>query len=142
MSSKEMDSEFVNEFEPAPLETLFPLEVGKEVSFSGIYHENGDPRDVTFWAHVFVRGTDEILIHDQRFPVYIVDITIDYDRSDEPTRMERTVWYSEDLGMSLKSRSVYGDITWAHHVLDLDIPKQGGGRSRRKGRSPLGTTTI
>ena len=91
------------DFDYNVLEPLFPLAVGKEVSFSG-NHKNINLGTATdFWANIHVIGEKTISLSSGDRKVFVVDIVSEYKKGNAVKRKTNTVYFDPDLSMILKS---------------------------------------
>lgn len=130
----DLKESFSNEFDPAEVDALFPLEVGKETSFSGIKHDPALGEESPFWTHITVRKKTEIKIKNGTYPVFVLDITIDGKWSGEKKRSIRTIWYSPDLGMRLKAKFKSETEYFEVRVLSIDPPSSKAAPASTRGR--------
>lgn len=137
----ELERSFVNEFETASIDELFPLKVGKETSFKGYRVSKEDGTEIPFWVHMVVREEDVIKVRDQEHRTFIIEITTEYEKPDEIVTVTRTLWYAPELGFSLKSDYRSQDEHFQMHVLSIIRPEEEGPEGARRRRT-LGTVRI
>lgn len=136
------ESSYHNVVDVAAIDQLFPLEVGKEVSLRGFREDSKSGGEQRLWAHIVVQGEAEIEIRDRIIPVFLIEVSIESQigPGGEASRWQsRTLWYSQELGFSLKTEYQEGDEYFTVRVLSLDLPGENGGLPPRRN---LGTVMI
>ena len=137
----ELERSFVNEFETASIDELFPLKVGKETSFKGYRISKEDGTEIPFWMHMVVRGEEVIKVRDQEHRTFVIEITKEYEKPDEIVTVTSTIWYAPELGFSLKSDYRSKDEHFQMHVLSIITPEEEDPEGARRRRT-LGTVRI
>lgn len=136
------DSSYHNLIDVTAIDSLFPLEVGKEVSLEGTYVDSKSEGEGRLWAHIVVQGESEIDIKDRTVPVFLIDISIERQGSSggKASRWQsRTLWYSPELGFSMKTEYQEGDERFTVRVLSVDVPGDGDNPPTQRN---LGTVMI
>lgn len=134
---KEENYGFANDFAFEKIDSLFPLSVGKEVSFSGTNQKLGgaSPKD-QIWVLMTVREITEIELKGGTQEVFVIEIITDTTTDQGVLKETKTLWYSEKLGMSLKKETRVGGKSFVYRVLELfipDIPADDADRKRNLG---------
>ncbi len=129
------------EFDVKHVESLFPLSVSKEVSFEESYRD-GRGEEQTYWVTLEVAGEAEIYIQKKLFDVFVIDITTDLEVAGKHVRYQKRVWYSDKLGMSLKSHTKSGDRESYTRVMSVTMPEEGKENERPQRDRGLGTIMI
>jgi hypothetical protein len=137
----ELEQSFVNEFETASIDQLFPLAVGKDVSFKGFRVSKEDGTEVPFWVHMAVREESVIKVRDKAHNTFVIEVTTEYEKPDRTVTVTRTLWYAPELGFSLKSDYRSADEHFQMHVLSIITPEEEGLDEDRRRRT-LGTVRI
>jgi hypothetical protein len=139
--SRERGSEDFYHYEAdmAAIDSLFPLAVGNEATLEGTYQDNMNEGAGKLWSHILVRKESEIMVKDHRLPVFLIDITIEKDIGGSSVRESRTLWYSPELGFSLKTEYRWGEKTYSVRVLSVELPEGGGAERPQRN---LGTVMI
>lgn len=128
-----------HEADMAAIDELFPLRVGNETSLEGTYQDNKSDGTGRLWSHILVREESEIMVEDRRLPVFLIDITIEKDFGGNSVREERTLWYSPELGFSLKTEYRWEGQSYYIRVLSVQLPEGSGTDMPRR---VLGTVVI
>lgn len=136
---REEESFYHNQVDVTLLDPLFPLEVGKEVSLEGLYQSSMTEGDGRLWLHIAVQGRDEISIKGRKLPVFLIDLNIERKNAAGSQWESRTLWYSPELGFSLKTEYRRGGETFTVRVLSVEVPGNDGNPATRRN---LGTVMI
>ena len=137
----ELERSFINEFESASIDELFPLKIGKEISFKGYRVSKEDGTETPFWVHMVVQKEDVIKVRDQEYRTFVIEITTEYEKPNEIVTVTRILWYAPELGFSLKSDYRSQDEHFQMHVLSIIRPEEEGPEGARRRRT-LGTVRI
>lgn len=127
------------EADMAAVDSLFPLAVGNETTLEGTYQDNMSEGAGKLWSHILVRAKSEITIKDHRLPVFLIDLTIEKNFDGNTARESRTLWYSPELGFSLKTEYQWQDKSYSIRVLSVEFPEATGTEPPRRN---LGTVMI
>jgi hypothetical protein len=138
VSGANNESEFWYEFDVHQLDVLFPMEVGKEVSFKGKYFSQ-NAEGVEFWSHISIRGSDTVLTKQGSQDVFVVDTVTEMTTKEGPVRLSKTIWYSPKFGRALKALFIEDGKEYITRILDIQIPKGQPLNRRNKG---MGTVLI
>ena len=103
VSGIEFGYQYEADFDYSVLETLFPLAVGKEISFSGNTKNINRGTAIDFWANIHVIGEKIISLSSGDRKVFVVDIVTEYKKGNNSKRKTNTVYYDPELSMVLKS---------------------------------------
>lgn len=103
VSGIEFGYQYEADFDYNTLEQLFPLKVGKEVSFSGNTKNINRGTAIDFWTNIHVIGEKTIPLSSGDRKVFVVDIITEYKKGNEAKRKTNTVYYDPELSMVLKS---------------------------------------
>lgn len=141
VSGREGDIEFYREFDVSAVDKLFPLKVGAETSFGGIYRNEKAGTQRPFWTHMLVRAADSVKLKSGEVPVFIIDVTSKIETGQGTERTERVMWYSPDLGISLKTEYRRGEEYFQLRVLKVK-PPSGAADPMEPSRRSLGTVMI
>lgn len=136
---REGESFYHNQVDVTLLDALFPLKVGNEVSLGGLYQSSKTEGDGPLWAQVVVQGEAEISIKGRKIPVFLIELSIERQGEKGSHWENRTLWYSPELGFSLKTEYQQGDELFTVRVLSVDVPGDESGPPTRRN---LGTVMI
>ena len=128
-----------NQVEGTLLGPLFPLEVGNEVSLGGLFESSKTEGRAPLWAQITVTGEAEINIKGRKIPVFLIEVSIERQGDTGSHWENRTLWYSPELGFSLKTEYQQGDEHFTVRVLSVDDPGDESGPPTRRN---LGTVMI
>ncbi len=103
VSGVEFGYQYEADFDYSVLEPLFPLAVGKEVSFTGNTKNINRGSAIDFWANIHVIGEKTISLSSGDRKVFVVDIVTEYKKGNSSKRKTNTVYYDPELSMVLKS---------------------------------------
>ncbi|WP_262692615.1 PLP-dependent aminotransferase family protein [Kordiimonas aestuarii] len=103
VSGVEFGYQYEADFDYKLLEQLFPLAVGKEVSFRGNTKNINRGTAIDFWANIHVIGEKTISLSTGDRKVFVVDIVTEYKKGNQSKRKTNTVYYDSELSMVLKS---------------------------------------
>lgn len=131
---------FEDDFDHKILDQLFPLEIGKEVSFEGILTHLEENSRIKTLVHVQVTDKGIQQIGEKSFPVYVVEITSRFTIGGESDVTHDTLYYSPDLGLVLKSVMKGSGAQSFMRIRSIDIPSNKKPKERR--RNPAGTVMI
>lgn len=137
----ELERSFVNEFESAAIDKLFPLKIGKETSFKGYRISKEDGTEIPFWVHMVVQEEALVKVRDQEHRTFVIEITTEYEKLNEIVTVTRTLWYAPELGFSLKSDYRSQDEHFQMHVLSIITREEEDLEGTRRRRT-LGTVRI
>lgn len=136
---REGESFYHNQVDVTLLDPLFPLEVGNEVSLGGLFESNKTEGRAPLWAQVTVTGEAKISIKGREVPVFLIEVSIERQGDTGSHWENRTLWYSPELGFSLKTEYQQGDERFTVRVLSVDDPGDESGLPTRRN---LGTVMI
>ena len=136
---REGESFYHNQVDVSLPDPLFPLEVGNEVSLGGLFESSKTEGDAPLWAQVVVQGEAEISIKGRKIPVFLIEVSIERQGETGSHWESRTLWYSQELGFSLKTEYQQGGERFTVRVLSVDVP---GSQSGPPTRRNLGTVMI
>lgn len=132
------DFYYHNEVDVGAIDQLFPLKVGNEVSLEGLFQNSETDGDGQLWAHIVVQGKSEINLQDSKIPVFLIDVSIERKGGKKADYWEsRRLWYSPELGFSLKTEYQQGEERFTVRVLSVESPGDGDPAPRN-----LGTVMI
>lgn len=123
---REGESFYHNQVDVTLIDQLFPLEVGKEVSLEGLYQSSKTEGDGRLWSHIVVQGKAEINIKGRKIPVFRIELSIERQGEKGSQWENRTLWYSPELGFSLKTEYQQGDEHFTVRILSVEIPGDQG----------------
>lgn len=129
---------FENSIDGSVLDSLFPLAIGKEATVRGTYRiERDTVTEGETYTVVAVRDTAYVETKDAKHEVFILDITTDLTLLGRTTQYTKTVWYSPELGLTLKTVLTDGRLNFHTRVLSLVRPENTQPR-----QNPTGTVMI
>jgi len=103
VAGTEYGYQFEMDFDEQSLEQLFPMAVGKEVSFNGNLKIIDRGAALDAWVHLAVVGEKTIDLSTGSHHVFVVDIMTEYRKDGVVKRKTNVVYYAPDLSMLLKS---------------------------------------
>lgn len=136
---REGESLYRNEIDVTLIDQLFPMEVGKEVDLEGLYQDAKTEGDGRLWVHIVIEGETEIKIKGRKVPVFVIEMSIERKSSAGRRWESRTLWYSPELGFSLKTEYRQGDESFTIRVLSMEVPAEDAAPPNRRN---LGTVVI
>lgn len=137
----ELENSYVNDFDTKSIDALFPLEVGKDVSFKGYRVSKEDGTETPFWMHIVVTEEDIVKVRDEEYRTLVIEITSEYEKPDRTVTVTRTLWFAPALGFSLKSEYRSNEEHFRMHVLSIITPESEDPEGARRRRT-LGTVRI
>ncbi len=122
MSGIEYGYQFEMDFDETALEQLFPLKVGKEVSFNGNLKiiDNGTALDA--WVHLQVVAEKSMKITSGTYTVFVVEVISEFSKDDRSERKSNIIYYAPDLGMILKFVNHQNGQQSFWRVVSIDSP--------------------
>lgn len=126
-------------FDPDDLLSIFPLTLGKSISFSGILTVDSEALPVSVTARINVLGKGNFTLATGIEPVKIIQVEWNYKTNIWSKSVLDTYYYSENLGFNLKFVSGTGRNPDKWYV--TDIVKPGVEQDNRNLRRP-GTVMI
>lgn len=90
------------DFDESLLEPLFPLQVGKEVSFTGNLQTFKDGGQHEMWVHLEVVGQKSISLPDGQHRVMVVEVSREYRWQGKIQRSTNIMYFDPKLSMTLK----------------------------------------
>lgn len=141
VSVEEDGYQYWNEYDMARFDQLFPLEVGKEVSFDGTRHMRQGESRIPFWTHIAVREKTMMRVGQEDFEVFVLDIISEMKTDEGPVRETRTAWYSPKLGMDLKTEGRRGGLPYSNKIIRIELADEKTHADRRRNRG-VGTVRI
>lgn len=136
----EFGKSFEVDFDYKILDQLFPLKVGKEVSFKGTMNLLEDQYQAETVVHIEVKGMGVQQIGETSYPVSIIKVTTHFSSGAASDVTHNTLYYSSDLGLILKSVTKGSGAQSYWRIRSIDIPLDAKPKPRR--RSPAGTVMI
>ena len=136
----EFGKSFEVDFDYKILDQLFPLKIGGEVSFEGTMNLLEDNYHAQTLVHMQVMDTGIQQIGDTSYPVYIINITTRFSSGNVSDVTHNTLYYSNDLGLILKSVTKGSGAQSYWRIRSIDIPIDSKPKKRR--RNPAGTVRI
>ncbi|MCJ9429816.1 hypothetical protein [Kordiimonas marina] len=130
------------DFDEAKLEPLFPLTVGKEVSFSGTSRDIDRGTSADFWTNLSVVDQKTIELPTGARKVFVVDIVTEYHKGNVVKRKTNTVYFDPKLSMVLKSVVHDGNYQRFWRVVSIDVPGDGKARPSPTQQRRAGTVMI
>ncbi len=127
--------QFVNEFDTAAIDALFPLAVGKETSFAGTTTYPAGGMTGTLWVTMAVLEKTRLAIREGEFAVYLVRVTTELTIDGRTKRVTRILYYAPALGLPLKMDMSDGNAHSYWRITSLEMPSRGR-------RNRLGTVMI
>lgn len=127
---------FINEIDTDAIDGLFPLKVGREVSFGGVTHYDSTNMTGSLWVTLAVVDTAEVAIKDGRFEVFVIHVSTVLSIDGRNKSVTRVLYYSPDLGLPLKMDMSDGARRSYWRITSIDMPPARGRRNR------LGTVMI
>lgn len=137
----EAERTFVNEFDTAAIDSLFPLASGNETSFKGTRILKEEGTETPFWAHIAIRKEEMIKVRDKEYRTFVIDITTEFERAEGTVTVSRTLWFSPELGFGLKSEYRSDSEQFGTRVLAIALPNEPE-QDRERRRNNLGTVRI
>jgi len=125
------------DIDESKLEPLFPLELGKEVSFSGKLLGIDAGMAYDLWAHMEVVGKKSVALKDGEHSVVVIEVTTIYDVDGRSKRRTELIYFDPTLSMTLKKviQDERSQRYW--HVVSVEKPRGGQNpqplRQRRSG---------
>ncbi len=140
VSGREPQYQYEADFDEAILEQLFPLAVGKEVSFSGNIKRLDRGTAYNFWSHVSVVGEKTLSLSSGDRKVFVVDIVTETSSSSRTKRKTQTVYFDPELSMVLKS--VQHEDGYKDYWFVISVERPGEGTNRTAPPQPRSGTVI
>ena len=140
ISGSDNGFEFVNEFDQAAVDRLFPLAVGKDSAFEGLYRVVGSNVVGTSWVHIGVSGESTLKLKDGEYKVFVIDITTDLEIEGRSVNFSKVVHFSPELGLALKTTMTEGGMKFYSRILSVDHPEPAPQNDNERNR--LGTMMI
>ncbi|NVJ98862.1 MAG: hypothetical protein HWE25_11960 [Alphaproteobacteria bacterium] len=117
------------DFDESALEALFPLQVGKEVSFSGNTKRLDRGTSYNFWSNVQVVGEKTMKLASGDRQVFVVDILTETEGDGRTMRKTQTVYFDPELSMILKSVLHEDGYKNYWFVVKVEKPSEGKGQA-------------
>ncbi|MFC3052181.1 hypothetical protein [Kordiimonas pumila] len=130
------------EFDHAKLESLFPLSVGKETSFTGNMRDISSGKTYEFWVNLTVAGETPFTLPDGTYTSYVVDIVTKYAWNGEMRRKNEVVYYAPEFSMNLKGVMQEATSQRYWRVISLERPGQASSRPNSGRQRSSGTVMI
>ncbi|RMD90786.1 MAG: hypothetical protein D6807_01100 [Alphaproteobacteria bacterium] len=127
--------QFVNEFDTAAIDSLFPLAVGKETSFAGTTTYPAGGMTGTLWVTMAVLEETTLPIREGEFEVFLIQVSTELTIDGRSKRVTRTLYYAPELGLPLKMDMSDGTAQSYWRITSLEMPSRGR-------RNRLGTVMI
>ena len=127
--------QFINEFDTAAIDALFPLAVGKETSFAGTTTYPAGGMTGTLWVTMSVLEKTRLAIREGDFAVYLIRVTTELTIDGRSKRVTRVLYYAPELGLPLKMDMSDGSAHSYWRITSLEMPS-------RERRNRLGTVMI
>ena len=125
---------FENSVDKTALDSLFPLDVGKEATIRGTYRVVRDRIvEGETYTVIAVRDLERMETKDAEHEVYVLDITTELTLLGRTTQYTKTVWYSPELGLVLKTVLSDGRLNFHSRVLSIERPENNPDNRRRTG---------
>lgn len=140
VSGREPNYKYEADFDESQLEALFPLQVGKEVSFTGNTKRLDRGTSYDFWSRVEVVGQKTLNLASGDRKVFVIDILTETRSGNRTKRKNQTVYFDPELSMVLKS--VLHEDGYKNYWFVVSVEKPGEGRSQSRPRQPRSGTVI
>ena len=111
-----------NKFDKSILDAMFPIKVGKEASLEGMHHSEKEGFDYPFWTTITVREESFIKIKEHEYEVFIIDFSIIEEHPDGPKNYIKTIWFSPEIEISLKTEYIMENEIFTMRIVSLDEP--------------------
>lgn len=131
------ETSYFYSFGHSELDALFPLKVGNEVMFEGMLQRGGYSAGLPFWAKIEVEKNSQIVLEGTKYDVLVINITIEYQTAEGPSRSKTTLWHAVDIGINLKTKYHFDGRSYTANVVKLRLPD-----GRRDDGGNVGTTLI
>jgi hypothetical protein len=128
-----------SKFDSAMIDTLFPLDVGKEVTIEGRHFTNRNQEGYPFYVTITVRREATIKVKEQDFPVFIIDFSVIEDNPEGEKTFTKTQWYSEELELAIRTDYQWEDRTFSMRLVALEALED---REEEEGNPPEGLGTV
>lgn len=126
---------FVNEFDAARIDALFPLEPGKETAFAGRTLWTSAGVEGTLLVTMAVLGSDELIVSGKRHDVRVIRVLTEMTVNSRTRTISRLLYYAPALGLPLMVDTDDEGVNSRWRVIAIDPPD-----TRRGNR--LGTVMI
>ena len=109
-------------FDTKALDSLFPLEVGKEASLKGMQWSEREGTELSFWVNILVREETTIKIKDEEYPVFVIEFSYLEDHPEGTKNYLKTIWYSPEMETSLRTDYNLSGETFSMRFVSLNNP--------------------
>ena len=128
---------WINDFDPATVEALFPLQVGGAVRFETSFRVLNQDVTGKMSVTMSVSGQSDLSVGGVSYPVYVIEIHQERRlRRGKTISLDRTAYYAPSLGLTLRTVDREGGRTYTTRVVKLERPRPPGRRNT------LGTMVI
>jgi len=100
--SEQNGSQWELDFDEKLLESVFPLQVGREVSFKGNIKTLNDGKQHDMWIHLEVVGEQSMSLPDGQHTVFVVELSREYRWKGKTQRSTDIMYFDPKLSMTLK----------------------------------------
>lgn len=140
VAGREPNYQYEVDFDEAVLESLFPLKVGKEVSFSGNTKRLDRGTAYNLWSHLQVVGEKTLNLASGDRKVFVVDIVTETQSGNRSLRKSQTVYFDPELSMILKS--VLHEDGYKDYWFVIKVEKPSEGKTQATQPQPRSGTVI
>lgn len=125
IAGTEGTSQWEVDFDHTLLESLFPLDVGKETGFHGTMKDISKNRTYDFLTQIKIIKEKPFSLPTGTHKVYIIEILTEYKWNGKTERKNEIVYFSPDFSMNLKG-ILHGDGAQRYwRVVSVERPGQG-----------------
>lgn len=127
------------ELDPKEIDLIFPLEVGREVPFSGQEHAEHEGLVFPVAGTMRVRAKEAMALKDKTYEIYVIDLTLVEKRPGHERSFVKTMWYAPEIELPLRTDYIVDGRTYSMKVVDMIEP---GGASEEETDEPRGLGTV
>jgi hypothetical protein len=127
------------EVDHAQIDRLFPLEVGRQVPFSGEEHAEHEGLAYPVIGALRVRAKETVILKDQTYETFVIDLALTEKRPGGDRSFVKTMWYAPALELALRTDYVVDGRTYSMKVVDMIEP---GGKPGEDSEEPRGLGTV
>ena len=136
----EFGKSFEVDFDYELLDQIFPLKPGNDVTFEGTLNLLEGNYQASTIVHIQVKDTGTLEIDGVSYPVHIIKISTQFSYGDVSDITHNTLYYSSELGLTLKSVTKAAGSPSYWRIKSIDVPKDAKPKRRRNNRA--GTVMI